>query len=651
MQESSLWINTFTTREEVGKFTLWEVAVVYAAMAIYLAGLALLIAKRVKPARYLLSIGLIPSLALLLDYVYAFLTNNFSLEDVYKSSSSGLPQLYKLTASWTTAGGSILLLVVMMGVGLLIHELKALSTRDEGRVTSMVVSFLIFYFLVAVVMVGPFTQLGSSPSNGLGLTPSLQSYWAAIHPPTVLGAYVVVLFAYCSVLSNRSSNKGSRLGDGRLLTGAWVLLGAGIALGGVWAYQTLGWGGYWSWDPIETSALIPWLALSAVLFARRLGSGNLELFGMTLATSTLLLISYVARGSSVESLHSYGDLATGLPFIVLALFPVIFSLGAAFKSRSSPVLRTAPVKGEFYLLEFWCLVLLSVANLVLLLLEVFASDFGVMFATSPALHNYVSFLFVLALSTLLSVEGGMERPSMKYVVILGPILLAVGAGLWFANVLTASPYLAVGLPFLLALSAGAGIGVAGTLSSLPKRAPTASTVRYLTVLGLGIMLIGVFVSASTRTTFSGEMGVGDSVTVGGTTLTVISITTTPGAGTVDMPGHGIVRDDRHAGDLLHKRADGGIPHPSQVLPRSRRVLLHSVHLLLLDSGRICGGQPFGECRPSDQPGLRERRFGKPHPRRNHGPNHTGHLARLGWGGTHPPGEPLLCSQKRAVPRP
>src|SRR5208283_2555440 len=106
---------------------LWETAVVYLAMAVYLAGLAMLVAKKVKPARYLLSAAVIPGLVLLLDYVYAFLSNNFSLEDVYKSSSTGLPQFYKLTASWTTAGGSILLLVVMMGVGLLIHELRALS--------------------------------------------------------------------------------------------------------------------------------------------------------------------------------------------------------------------------------------------------------------------------------------------------------------------------------------------------------------------------------------------------------------------------------------------------------------------------------------------------------------------------------------------
>jgi cytochrome c-type biogenesis protein CcmF len=519
---------------------MWETAVVYVAMATYLAGMALLIAKRVKPARYLLSAAVIPGLFLLLDYVHAFLSNNFSLEDVYQSSSTGLPQLYKLTASWTTAGGSILLLVVMMGVGLLIHELRALSTGDESRVTSMVVSFLIVYFFVAVVMVNPFSQLGSSPSNGLGLTPSLQSDWAAIHPPTVFGAYVVALFAYCSVLGNRFSKGGPRLGDGRLLTGAWLLLGAGIALGGAWAYQTLGWGGYWSWDPIETSALIPWLAISAVLFARRQGNGNLELFGMTLATSTLLLISYVARGSSVESLHSYGDLATGIPFILLALFPVFFSLVAYFKSRPPAAFKTAPAKGEFYLLEFWCLVLLATANLVLLLLEVFAGDFGVMFAPSPALHNYVSFLFVLALATLLSVEGSMRRPSVKYAVVLGPILLALGAGLWFAGILTASPYLAVGLPFFLALSAGGCLGVVSTLSSRPKGEPAASTVRYLTVLGIGILLIGVLVSASTRTTTTVNMGVGESITVGGTTLTVLSITTTPGAGTVDMPGHGIV---------------------------------------------------------------------------------------------------------------
>src|SRR5208283_5250951 len=172
--------------------------------------------------------------------------------------------------------------------------------------------------------------------------------------------------------------------------------------------------------------------------------------------------------------------------------------------------------------------------------EVFAGDFGVMFAPSPELHNYASFLFVLALATLLSVEGSMKRPSVKYVVILGPILLALGAGLWFARILTGSPYLAVGLPFFLALSVGGGLGVASTLSSLPKRAPTASTVRYLTVLGIGIMLIGVLVSASMRTTVTEDLGVGESISVGDTTLTVLSITTTSGAGTVDMPGHGIV---------------------------------------------------------------------------------------------------------------
>jgi hypothetical protein len=276
------------------------------------------------------------------------------------------------------------------------------------------------------------------------------------------------------------------------------------------------------------------------LFARRQANANLELFGVTLATSALLLISYVARGSSVESLHAYGDLTTGLPFILLALFPVFFSLAAFFKSRPSGAFGTAPAKSEFYLLEFWCLILLAIANLVLLLLEVFAGDFGVMFAPSAQIHNYVSFLFVLSLATLLSVESSMKRPSMKYVVILGPILLAVGAALWFGKILTASPYLAVGLPFFLALSAGGLLGVASTLSSLPRRAPTGSTVRYLTVLGIGILLIGVLVSASMRTTATGDLGVGESIGVGDTTLTVLSITTTTGAGTVDMPGHGIV---------------------------------------------------------------------------------------------------------------
>ncbi|MGA2666248.1 MAG: cytochrome c biogenesis protein CcsA [Nitrososphaerales archaeon] len=530
---------------------LWENATIYLAIALYLLGLGLLLARRVRPARYVLSVSLLPVLVLLAVYVYAFLSDDFSFDAVYQSSSSGMPILYKLSASWTSAGGSLLLLVVMMGAGLLAHEVLSLRRRDDARTTSLIVSFLIFYFLVAVVMVDPFGQLSPVPANGLGLTPSLQSYWALIHPPSVFAAYVAVLFAYCSVLTARLSKSGPRLGDARLLTGSWILLGLGIALGGAWAYQTLGWGGYWSWDPIETSALIPWLALSAVLFARRRANLNAELFGLTFATSALLLISYVARGSAVVSLHSYGDLATGIPFILLCLFPVFFSVATLLRSRASGSSSAAPSvalpKGDFYLLEFWCLILLALANTVLLLLEVFAGDFGVMFAPNPLIHNYVSFPFVLAFATLLTVESASRRPSLKHAVVLAPVLLVAGAALWFSGAVTASPYLAVGLPFLLALAVGGVLGVAGTLATGGRRGggrgagmPWGSTVRYLTVLGIALMLLGVFVSDSSRTTVSRDLAVGESVTVGGTTLTVLGISISPGQGTVDMPGHGIV---------------------------------------------------------------------------------------------------------------
>jgi len=132
-------------------------------------------------------------------------------------------------------------------------------------------------------------------------------------------------------------------------------------------------------------------------------------------------------------------------------------------------------------------------------------------------------------------------------VVLGPALLAAGAALWFSGVVTASPYLAVGLPFLLALAAGGTLGVAGTLAAGRRRderrggrVPWGSVVRYLTVLGIALMLLGVFVSDSMRTMASEDLAVGESVTVGGTTLTVLEISISPGQGSVDMPGHGIV---------------------------------------------------------------------------------------------------------------
>ncbi len=499
-----------------------------------------MVMKRVRLGRYILAASSLPTIVLLLAFVYAFLSNDFGMLAVYQASSASLNIWYKLLASWTDAGGSLFLLITMMAVGLLVYEVRALMIHEESRVTSLIVSFLIIYFLIAVVMVNPFMQIGSSLTNGLGLSPSLQSFWAGIHPPLVFAAYTAVLFAYCNVLSKRWSKQGDRLADGRLLTGSWILLTLGIALGGTWAYQTLGWGGYWSWDPIETSALVPWLALMGVLFARRLGNLGLELLGMTFAMSTLLFTSYTARGSAAPSIHAYGDLASGIPFILLTLFPVFFSVATVLENRASGVFAAAREKGEFYLLEFWCLILLAAVNLVLLFFESFAPAFGVMFLPNPLLHDFVSFPFVLALAALLTIESATKRPRLAHVFLLLPVLVALGAVLWLTGALAASPYLAFGVPFVLALLAGGLVGIVSTLRPAPKRAPWGSTVRYVTVVGIAFLLLGVLVSASERTTVTASLGIGDSLVIGNTKLMVQNITTTPSTGKVGMPGYGNV---------------------------------------------------------------------------------------------------------------
>ena len=164
------------------------------------------------------------------------------------------------------------------------------------------------------------------------------------------------------------------------------------------------------------------------------------------------------------------------------------------------------------------------------------------------------------------------------------------------------------------------------------------------MLGIGIMLIGVLVSASTRTTVTGDLGVGESISVGDTTLTVLSITTTPGAGTVDMPGHGIVPESIDTLVTYSISGQAGtsntllkyFPVPDEFfsIPSIYGSSAQDVYVVASATASV----ERGEC-----PGLPEWRFGNPCPRRRHGSDNSGHLARLDRGGAHAPGEPLLCS--------
>lgn len=207
----------------------------------------------------LTSAGFIFAASLLL-WILIF-ENDFGVEYVAAYSSTKLPTLYKISAFWAGQQGSFLL-------WLLIHAIAgvALTLCRTSAKTLGIFSLLQSVLTLLVLAKSPFAENPAQVVEGVGLNPLLQDFWMAIHPPIIFVGYALLAVPFALSIGNLLTDaKSSWLTEARKWTlAAWSFLGAGIFIGGYWAYKVLGWGGYWGWDPVENSSLVPWL-LAAVL--------------------------------------------------------------------------------------------------------------------------------------------------------------------------------------------------------------------------------------------------------------------------------------------------------------------------------------------------------------------------------------------------
>ncbi len=260
--------------------------------------------------------------------VHAFTSLDFSVLYVWEHSSSDLDRLYRLSAVWAGGGGSLLLCTWFISlVGLIssaiIDERGALARKygagaGFASVFSAIMSIIVAFFASTVLMSGVFDKtpaaaLAANP-DGLGLDTLLQSPEMVAHAPLIFGAYAALcaVFALSAahLITGESCWHKVSLLWGRL---AWAMLTAGIGLGAVWAYYVIGYGGYWSWDPVETASLVPWLLLMAFLHTQHRHLQKREypvaspMFGM-LSLVGVVFVTFVVRAGGLwsSSVHDYG---------------------------------------------------------------------------------------------------------------------------------------------------------------------------------------------------------------------------------------------------------------------------------------------------------------------------------------------------------
>src|ERR1700719_4747234 len=280
------------------------------------------------------------------------LRSDFSLEYVAAYSSTTLPTVYKVTSLWGGQQGSLLFWTWLLSIftSIAAFQNRRRNPKIAPYALAVLASVAIFFLLMLNFVTRPFDLLATVPAEGSDLNPLLQNYWMAIAPPSLyagaVSATVPFAFGAAALIAGKLDDGWIR-STRRWAIFSWFFLTLGNMFGARWAYEVLGWGGYWAWDPVENAAFMPWLVMTAYLHSvmiqerkDMLKIWNLSLIGLALFGTV------ITRSGVISSLHSFTQSGRG-PYFLTFLIIVTLAYIALLIFRSSQL--RSPADFESYL--------------------------------------------------------------------------------------------------------------------------------------------------------------------------------------------------------------------------------------------------------------------------------------------------------------
>jgi cytochrome c-type biogenesis protein CcmF len=279
--------------------------------------------------------------------LHGLITHDFSLKYVAHYSSTTLPLRFRIAALWGGMEGSLLFWVLIL---VALSSLVLLQNRSRNRelmpyVTATTMTVAVFFLALLQFITPPFAQLAFVPLEGGDLNPLLQNYWMQIHPPALYLGYVTWTipfgFAVAALVTGHLDDLWIRTSR-RWSLAAWFFLACGNILGARWAYEVLGWGGYWAWDPVENAAFMPLMTGTAYLHSVMIQERKdmLKVWNMTLIILTFCLTifgTFLTRSGVISSVHSFTQSGLG-PFF-LGFLAAVIVVTTALTIRRLPELR------------------------------------------------------------------------------------------------------------------------------------------------------------------------------------------------------------------------------------------------------------------------------------------------------------------------
>ena len=273
--------------------------------------------------------------------IHALVVSDFSIFYVWRNSSADMPMFFKVTAFWGGLEGSLLFWILVQSFFAMVVAFRYQYSNREiiPYVIATLNGILCFLLVLLLGWSNPLDLQATIPAEGRGLNPLLQHIAMVVHPPSLylgfIGFSVPFAFAIAGMIRGKLDNEWV-LTTRRWTLVSWYFLSMGLILGGQWAYEELGWGGFWAWDPVENAAFMPWLTGTAFLHSVMIQEKRnmLKIWNVVLIIITYgltIIGTFLTRSGVVNSVHSFTQSEIGPAFLVFLAVVLVVGFALLFR--------------------------------------------------------------------------------------------------------------------------------------------------------------------------------------------------------------------------------------------------------------------------------------------------------------------------------
>ncbi len=536
----------------LGNFSLW--------LSLFFAFFQFFVTQKNSKLKFITiaTIGLlVSSIISFFSLMYAHIVSDFSVLNVFQNSHTTKPMLYKISGMWGNHEGSMLLWILVLTIFnyFIFKFYKKNNSKFVSKILETQAFIAIGFILFTIITSNPFERIIPAQENGLGFNPILQDPALAIHPPLLYIGYVGLSAAFSTGVAALKLNDNEKIPwhiyMKPFVITAWTFLTIGIALGSIWAYYELGWGGWWFWDPVENASFMPWLLATALLHSLIIveRKKSLQTWALLLSILAFLLSvigTFLVRSGILTSVHTFAlDPSRGIYILLFTAVLGIYAL-MLFWTKSQKYFDNnyfAFFSKEGSILVNNVLMVVVCATVFLgtiypLLIEALTSNkisVGEPFYNSTVIPIIVPAILVMGVGPLLS---WTKEDKLKIFKKIFPSILFTGI-MTILIFLFYQSYSAIGIMGIIL----AFWIISNNLLMIFKKNRNYSTSMIISHLGVGLLILGITGSSVWQIEKITKMQIEDQTKIEKYTIVFEKIDEIKGANYVALQGNFLVYDE------------------------------------------------------------------------------------------------------------